>query len=134
VSARPRLPFGSSLVKAIRQLAQLQTTREMTPRPEHPDQRERDLDRLILAARRVVRLGVVVLLALLSLAACAGYEYSLSHDLTLSDGSVWVSPRYSTRAACEEGRRTLTTSSPVQTLIPGAALPVVGDCRKGIAR
>jgi hypothetical protein len=52
---RPRLPFGSSLVDCVRRLARLKTIREMHPRPEHVDARERALDRLIEAARRVLR-------------------------------------------------------------------------------
>jgi hypothetical protein len=36
-------------------LARLETTNEMRPRPEHPDARERALDRLIEAARMVLR-------------------------------------------------------------------------------
>jgi hypothetical protein len=51
---RPRLPFGSSLVACIHRLARLQTTREMRPRPERVDKRERVIDRLIVAARRVL--------------------------------------------------------------------------------
>ena len=51
---RPRLPFGSSLVACIHRLARLQTTREMRPRPERVDRRERAIDRLIVAARRVL--------------------------------------------------------------------------------
>ncbi len=51
---RPRLPFGSSLVACIHRLARLQTTREMRPRPERVDGRERAIDRLIVAARRVL--------------------------------------------------------------------------------
>jgi hypothetical protein len=50
-----RLPAGSSLVVCVRRLARLQTTREMEPRPEHPDAREQALDRLIEAARMVLR-------------------------------------------------------------------------------
>ncbi len=53
---RPRLPFGSSLVACIHRLARLQTTREMRPRPERVDKRERAIDRLIVAARRVLAL------------------------------------------------------------------------------
>jgi len=52
---RPRLPFGSSLVACIHRLARLQTTREMRPRPERVDARERAIDRLIAVARRVLR-------------------------------------------------------------------------------
>ena len=52
---RPRLPAGSSLVDCVRRLAKLQTTREMQPRPERVDTREIALDRLIEAARRVLR-------------------------------------------------------------------------------
>jgi hypothetical protein len=52
---RPRLPFGSSLVACVTRLARLQTTSEMRPRPEHVDQRERAIDQLIEAARRVLR-------------------------------------------------------------------------------
>ena len=53
---RPRLPFGSSLVACIHRLARLQTTRKMCPRPERVDGRERAIDRLIVAARRVLAL------------------------------------------------------------------------------
>ena len=53
---RPRLPFGSSLVACIHRLARLQTTREMRPRPERVDERERAIDRLIVAGRRVLRI------------------------------------------------------------------------------
>jgi hypothetical protein len=51
---KPRLPYGSSLVACVHRLARLQTTREMRPRPEHVDRRERALDRLIVAARHVL--------------------------------------------------------------------------------
>ncbi len=53
---RPRLPFGSSLVACVHRLARLQTTREMRPRPERVDRHELAIDRLILAARRVLAL------------------------------------------------------------------------------
>jgi hypothetical protein len=53
---RPRLPFGSSLVACIHRLARLQTTGEMRPRPERVDRHERAVDRLIVAARRVLAL------------------------------------------------------------------------------
>ena len=65
-----RLPFGSSLVACIHRLARLQTTREMHPRPTLVDKGEKAVDRLILAARRVLTLGVVAALILTS-AACA---------------------------------------------------------------
>ncbi len=51
---RPRLPFGSSLVACIHRLARLQTTREMRPRPQRVDKGEWAVDRLIVAARRVL--------------------------------------------------------------------------------
>ncbi len=54
---RPRLPFGSSLVACIQRLARLQTTREMRPRPERVDQRERAIDRLIVAARHALKVA-----------------------------------------------------------------------------
>ncbi len=55
-SLRPRLPFGSSLVACVHRLARLQTTGEMRPRPARVDRHERAIDRLILAARRVLAL------------------------------------------------------------------------------
>ncbi len=51
---RPRLPFGSSLVACVHRLARLQTTPEMHPRPARVDRHELAIDRLIVAARRVL--------------------------------------------------------------------------------
>ena len=53
---RPRLPFGSSLTAYVHRLARLQTTPEMRPRSARVDRRELAIDRLILAARRVLTL------------------------------------------------------------------------------
>lgn len=61
---KTRLPYGSSLTACVHRLARLQTMREMQPRPENVDRREPALDRLIVAARQVVRLSGVVLVVL----------------------------------------------------------------------
>lgn len=54
---------GSSLIACVHRLARLQTTREIRPRPTLVDKRELAIDRLILAARRVLTLGVVLAIA-----------------------------------------------------------------------
>lgn len=89
-----RLPFGSSLVDCLRRLARLQTTREMHPRPSTVDKRDRALDRVIVAARQVLRLGAVVLCGLLfsvSVVSAAERFIGVTGQLIERDGAVTCS-------------------------------------------
>jgi hypothetical protein len=60
--------------------------------------------------------------------AMAQAAADFSYDLILSDTSEWESPAYNSLSACEAAQHSLIVSSSQQTIIPGAALPVVGNC------